>query len=80
MVEGRAELVGEGTWHWLEKIVGKYVTSRLGKKEGERVLDSWKGETDRVVFVVRPSRILSWNYGRGDLQKQDQGISMATRF
>jgi PPOX class probable F420-dependent enzyme len=80
IIEGKAEIIETDKWNPIGKIVSKYVSSKFGKKEGERVLESWAKEEDRIAFKVRPTRILSWNYGKGDLQRQDQGMSMLTKF
>jgi PPOX class probable F420-dependent enzyme len=78
--EGAAEIVEAEKWVYLGHIVSKYVTSRFGKNEGERLLEAWRNEPDRVAFSVRPTKVLSWDYGKGDLKRQDEGESMSTKF
>ncbi len=70
---GKAAVVKENRDEWLEKISFRY-----GKEEGKRWLSGAVKQTDRVVMVLRPERILSWHYGRGDSTRQDNGESMAT--
>ena len=73
VVEGEAEVVEENKLELLRKISSKY-----GREEGERWLEYSRKEPDRVAMVVRPRRILSWHYGRGDYRKQNEGASMRT--
>ena len=80
LVEGKAEIIEKDKWEPLRKIVRKYVSDRFGEKEGEKLLDEWMNEPDRIAFAVRPTRVLSWNYGKGDLKRQDEGISMSTNI
>ena len=39
-----------------------------------------KKEPDRVAVVVKPRRLLSWHYGRGDSRRQNEGLSMKTKI
>jgi len=80
VVEGRAMAIENDKWYIISKIIEKYVTVPYGKKEGDRLIDEWHKETDRFAYVVQPSRILSWNYGKGDLKRQDEGVSMSTQL
>ena len=70
---GEAALVKDDRGKWLERI-----SSRYGKLQAKSWLASAIKQPDRVVMVLRPDRILSWHYGRGDSQRQDKGESMAT--
>ncbi len=75
IVEGVPELVEGDKWELLRKISTKY-----GKEEGERWLEYSKKEPDRVAVALRPKRLLSWHYGKGDYGKQNQGVSMRTNI
>jgi PPOX class probable F420-dependent enzyme len=75
VVEGKAENIDKGKWDYLQKIATKY-----GKAEGLRWLEHSKKEPDRVALVVRPDRVLTWDYGKGDYQKQNLGQSMRTQL
>lgn len=70
---GRAVIVNENRDGWLEKI-----SSRYGRDEGKTWLAGAIKQPDRVVMMLKPERILSWHYGRGDSSQQDKGESMAT--
>jgi nitroimidazol reductase NimA-like FMN-containing flavoprotein (pyridoxamine 5'-phosphate oxidase superfamily) len=37
-------------------------------------------EVDRTVLKLTPSRLLSWNYARGDYRRQQSGESLRTRL
>jgi nitroimidazol reductase NimA-like FMN-containing flavoprotein (pyridoxamine 5'-phosphate oxidase superfamily) len=73
VVEGEAKVVEKDKWELLRKISTKY-----GRGEGESWLEYSKKEPDRVAVVVKPKRLLSWHYGRGDYRKQNEGLSMKT--
>ena len=70
---GKATVVKENRDEWLERISFRY-----GEEDGKTWLPSAVKQPDRVVMVLRPERILSWHYGRGDSARQDNGESMAT--
>jgi PPOX class probable F420-dependent enzyme len=70
---GKANVVSENRGKWLEKISFRY-----GKNEGKSWLEQAVKQSDRVVIMVKPRRILSWHYGRGDSSRQDKGEPMAT--
>jgi uncharacterized pyridoxamine 5'-phosphate oxidase family protein len=80
LVEGRAYPIEVNKWEIIGKIVAKYVSAPFGKKEGDKLLQEWHSEPDRMACVIRPSRVLTWNYGRGDLKLQDDGVSMSTKL
>lgn len=70
---GRAEIVKENRDKWLERISFRY-----GEAEGRSWLAKATKQPDRVVMVLKPERVLSWHYGRGDSSRQDSGESMVT--
>ena len=70
---GKALIVKDNRDEWLERISFRY-----GKRQGKSWLDDAVKQPDRVVMMLRPQRILSWNYGRGDSLRQEKGESMAT--
>lgn len=72
---GTATILKENRDRWLERI-----SIRYGKHEGRSWVAQAVKQPDRVVIVLKPKRILSWNYGRGDSSRQDQGESMATEL
>jgi PPOX class probable F420-dependent enzyme len=71
---GAAEVIQEGRDEWMMKIASRY-----GKDEAKKWFPRAANQSDRVVIVINPSRILSWHYGRGDSARQDRGGSMATK-
>jgi hypothetical protein len=70
---GKADIVRENRDKWLERISFRY-----GEEDGKRWLSHAVTQPDRVVMVLKPKRVLSWHYGRGDSKQQDQGESMVT--
>lgn len=80
LFRGKAEIIESDIWGPINKIVSKYVTTRFGKSEGEKLLKEWRNEPDRIAFLVRPTKLLTWDYGKGDLRRQDEGISMLTKI
>jgi len=60
---------------WLEKIATRY-----GEQEGREWLSQAVKQEGRVVFKIQPDRIMSWDYGRGDDERQENGESMATEI
>ncbi|HZW85120.1 MAG TPA: pyridoxamine 5'-phosphate oxidase family protein [Nitrososphaerales archaeon] len=77
LAEGTAEIASD-EWLIMGQIIDKYVTSLFGRASGEVLMRKWKSEQDRHAYVLRPRRVLSWDYGRGDLERQDAGTSMLT--
>lgn len=73
IAEGDVEEVHIDREAWLRRIATKY-----GRAEGERWLAYSLKEPDRIVLRLRPSRALSWHYGRGDYRRQNEGVSMST--
>ncbi len=71
---GIAEIVKEGRDEWLMKIASRY-----GEKEAKKWFPRAINQSDRVVLMIKPTRILSWHYGRGDSARQDRGESMSTK-
>jgi len=70
---GKAVIVKNNRDEWLEKISFRYDKRQVKSW----LLDAAK-QPDRVVMMLKPKRTLSWNYGRGDSQRQDRGESMVT--
>ena len=72
-VFGDAAVLKEKREQWL-----KMISFRYGKDEGREWMAKAVKQPDRVVMILKPRRVLSWNYGRGDSARQDRGESMAT--
>lgn len=70
---GKAQVVSENRNDWLRRISFRY-----GEKEGKEWLAEAVKQPDRVVMMLKPDRVLSWNYGHGDSERQENGESMAT--
>ncbi len=70
---GKAQVLKENRDVWLERI-----SSRYGKEEERSWLASAVKQPDRVVMILKPDRVLSWDYGRGDSSRQEKGESMTT--
>lgn len=70
---GKAEIVKENRDLWLERISFRY-----GEEDGKKWVKAAVTQPDRVVVMLKPDRILSWDYGREDNLRQDKGESMAT--
>lgn len=70
---GNVQVLKENRDEWLRKISFRY-----GEKEGKEWLGEAVKQPDRVVMILRPDRVLSWDYGRGDSERQENGESMAT--
>jgi len=70
---GTAHPVQKDRDKWLEKIATRY-----GEQEGREWLSEAVKQEGRVVFKIQPDRIMSWDYGRGDAERQENGESMAT--
>ena len=74
-VSGTAHLLQDGRDEWLGKIGLRY-----GKREGKLWLQEALTQPDRVVMILRPDHILSWDYSKGDAERQGRGESMITRI
>ncbi len=72
---GKAQVLKENRDIWLERI-----SSRYGREEERSWLASAVKQPDRVVMMLKPDRVLSWDYGRGDSSRQEKGESMATQI
>jgi len=72
---GIAKVLKDNRDGWLVRI-----SIRYGKDEGMSWVAQAVKQPDRVVMILKPKRILSWHYGRGDSSRQDQGESMATEL
>jgi PPOX class probable F420-dependent enzyme len=70
---GNAQVLKENRDEWLKEISFRY-----GEREGKAWLAEVVNQPDRVVIKLKPDRVLSWNYGRGDSERQEKGESMAT--
>jgi PPOX class probable F420-dependent enzyme len=70
---GNAQVLKENRDDWLKKISFRY-----GEEEGKEWLAEVVRQPDRVVMVLKPDRVLSWDYGHGDSERQENGESMAT--
>jgi nitroimidazol reductase NimA-like FMN-containing flavoprotein (pyridoxamine 5'-phosphate oxidase superfamily) len=69
---GRATIVKQGRDEWLKRISFRY-----GPKEGKNWLAGAVKQPGRVVVILKPDRILSWDYSRGDSELQEKGKTMA---
>jgi PPOX class probable F420-dependent enzyme len=70
---GIAQLVKKDRDKWLERV-----STRYGEREGMEWLREAINQEGRVIFKLQPDRIMSWDYGRDDAERQDRGESMAT--
>lgn len=71
---GKAEVLKQNRDEWLKRISFRY-----GEKEGKEWLAEAVKQPDRVVVMLKPDRVLSWDYGRDDSSRQEKGESMATQ-
>jgi general stress protein 26 len=64
------------------EVVGKdrglldAISSRYGEREGRAWLAGAMKEPDRTVLKLVPERLTSWDYGKGDYRRMNQGQSM----
>ena len=72
---GKVVLVDKDRDKWLERI-----STRYGEREGREWLKDVVKQEGRVVFKLQPDRIISWDYGRDDAERQERGESMATKL
>ena len=70
---GKAEAIRENRDDWLKKISFRY-----GAEDAKEWLAEAVKQPDRVVMILKPDRVLSWDYGRDDASRQESGESMAT--
>jgi nitroimidazol reductase NimA-like FMN-containing flavoprotein (pyridoxamine 5'-phosphate oxidase superfamily) len=70
---GNAHVLKEKRDDWLKKISFRY-----GEEDAKKWLAEAVKQPDRVVMMLKPDRVLSWDYGRGDETRQEKGESMAT--
>lgn len=70
---GEPEIVKENRDGWMERLAIRYEG-----EEGKLWLRRAVAQPDRVVMALKPKRVFSWHYGRGDSKRQDEGASMAT--
>jgi len=71
---GKAEIVREDRDKWMERLALRY-----GEEDVKGYLAHSIVQPDRVVMALKPERVLSWHYGRGDSKRQDEGESMVTQ-
>jgi len=70
---GNAQVLKENRDDWLKKISFRY-----GEDEAKEWLAEAVKQPDRVVMMLKPDRVLSWNYDSDDSERQEKGESMAT--
>ena len=70
---GNAQVLKENRDDWLKKISFRY-----GEEDAKEWLAEVVKEPDRVVMMLKPDRVLSWDYGSDDWSRQEKGESMAT--
>jgi PPOX class probable F420-dependent enzyme len=70
---GNVHVLKENRDDWLKKISFRY-----GEEDAKEWLAEAVKQPDRVVMMLKPDRVLSWDYGRGDSERQEKGESMAT--
>ena len=70
---GKATVLKLNRDDWLKRISYRY-----GEEDGRDWLAGAVKQPDRVVMTLKPDRVLTWNYGRGDSSRQEEGESMAT--
>jgi nitroimidazol reductase NimA-like FMN-containing flavoprotein (pyridoxamine 5'-phosphate oxidase superfamily) len=73
IASGRAEVIGK------DEALLRAISTRYGRREGEAWLARALREPDRTVLRLVPQTLLSWDYGKGDYRRQNQGESMRTR-
>jgi len=70
---GNAQALKENRDEWLKKISFRY-----GEEDAKEWLAEAVKQPDRVVMMLKPDRVLSWDYGSDDSSRQEEGESMAT--
>jgi PPOX class probable F420-dependent enzyme len=70
---GKATIVEQGRDEWLKRISYRY-----GVEQAKNWLGDAVKQPGRTVLMLKPDRILSWDYSRGDSERQEKGESMAT--
>jgi PPOX class probable F420-dependent enzyme len=70
---GKAMVLTQNRDDWLKRISYRY-----GEEDGKRWVATAVNQPDRVVMVLKPDRVLTWDYGRGDSSRQEKGESMTT--
>lgn len=68
---GQAIIVKEGRNEWMKRIASRY-------DEEKSWFTKVVKQPDRTVVMLKPDRILSWDYSSGDSERQEKGESMAT--
>jgi general stress protein 26 len=72
IARGRVEVAGK------DEDLLRAISTRYGPSEGEAWLRKILQQPDRTVLRLVPETLLSWDYGRDDDLRQDQGESMRT--
>lgn len=69
---GRVEVMGK------DEDLLRAISTRYGEPQGEAWLRRAMQEADRTALQLVPETLLSWDYGKGDSRKQNEGESMRT--
>lgn len=72
IARGRIEVVGK------DEDLLRAISTRYGNTEGEAWVRKVMEQRDRTVLKLVPETLLSWDYGREDDLRQDEGESMRT--
>jgi PPOX class probable F420-dependent enzyme len=73
VVHGAVEVIGKD-----EELL-RAISTRYGRREGEAWLRRALKEPDRTVLRLVPETLISWDYGKGDYRRQNEGQSMRIR-
>ena len=66
--------------HGKDEGLLRAIAVRYGEPEGLRWLAHAMTQEDRTVLRMQPRELLSWDYGRGDSSRQEEGASMRTQL
>jgi hypothetical protein len=72
VASGRVEVVGK------DRDLLEAISFRYGEREGRVWLAGAMKEPDRTVLKLDPEWMVSWDYGKGDYRRMNQGQSMRT--
>jgi nitroimidazol reductase NimA-like FMN-containing flavoprotein (pyridoxamine 5'-phosphate oxidase superfamily) len=72
VAHGKPEVVGK------DEDLLREISTRYGRREGEAWLRGALKESDRTVLKMVPRRLITWDYGKGDYRRQNEGRSMRT--
>ncbi|MBA3552672.1 MAG: pyridoxamine 5'-phosphate oxidase family protein [Actinobacteria bacterium] len=70
LAHGRIEVTGK------DEALLLAISTRYGEEQGRAWTRSAMKQDDRTVLRMVPERLLSWDYGRGDSERQERGESM----